>query len=290
MNDNELILNIYRDAIARFERSSTNQSRFFRYGFDYQNFDNPILKFSGKVFSQNDEDGITFEILRRIGIDKGNFIEFGVGNGLENNTLSLLARQWKGIWFGTGQKLGFDINPNNIENLNFNCYDHWVTKENIIDLIKNGLECIRENTVDLISMDLDGNDYYFIKEILENKFYPSVFIAEYNGKFIPPIKFTIDYDENFKWNGDDYNGASLSLLNELFQEHGYTLVACNTSGVNAFFVKNEHLNKFEDIPREIEKLYNSPKFFIGCLDVWGHWNSVDGKTKVIDNIIREVNK
>ena len=51
--------------------------------------------------------------------------------------------------------------------MNFNCYDHWVTKENIIDLIKNGLECIRENTVDLISMDLDGNDYYFIKEILE---------------------------------------------------------------------------------------------------------------------------
>ena len=49
------------------------------------------------------------------------------------------------------------------------------------------------------------------------------------------------------------------------------------------------LTAFEDIPREVEKLFNSPKFFVGCLDVWGHWNSVDGKTKVIENIIKRVN-
>ena len=289
MEDTNLLLDIYRDFIVRFTDNNRTQSRFFRYGLDYQNFKNPLLEYSGKVFSQSDEDGITFEILRRIGIDKGTFVEFGVGNGLENNTLSLLARDWKGVWFGTGQQLGFDLNPNNITDLNFNVYDSWITKDNIVNLIETGLNCIRETNIDVISMDLDGNDYYFIKEILEAGYNPSVFIAEYNGKFMPPIKFTIDYDEHFHWNGDDYNGASLSLLNELFNKHDYTLVACNISGVNAFFVKNEYLSAFEDIPREIEKLFNSPKFFVGCLDVWGHWNSVDGKTKVIENIIKRVN-
>ena len=289
MENNQLMLDIYRDYVARFSEYSRNQARFFRYGLDYQNFKNPLLEYSGKVFSQSDEDGITFEILRRIGIDRGNFVEFGVGNGLENNTLSLLARDWKGIWFGTGQQLGFDLNPNKIDQLNFNVYDSWVTKENITDLIKTGLESIRETRVDLMSMDLDGNDYYFIKEILETGYSPSVFIAEYNGKFMPPIKFTIDYDPEFHWNGDDYNGASLSLLNELFEEHDYSLVACNISGVNAFFVKNQFMDKFQDIPVGVEKLFNAPKFFVGCLDVWGHWNSVDGKTKVIENIIKRVN-
>jgi len=289
MENNNLMLDIYRDFILRFNEFSTRQARFFRYGLDYQNFENPLLKFSGKVFSQSDEDGITFEILRRIGIDTGTFLEFGVGNGLENNTLSLLARDWKGVWFGTGQELGFDINPNKITDLNFNCFDSWVTKDNIVNLIKTGLTSIRQKNVDLISMDLDGNDYHFIKEILEAGYSPSLFIAEYNAKFIPPIKFTIEYDENFHWNGDDYNGASLSLLNELFVEHGYSLVACNISGVNAFFVKNEYMDKFQDISKEVERLFNSPKYFAGCLDVWGHCNTIDGKTKVVENIIKRVN-
>ena len=52
---------------------------------------NPLTRYGRKCFSQADEDGITLEILRRIGIQDGTFCEFAVGNGLENNTL-LLAR------------------------------------------------------------------------------------------------------------------------------------------------------------------------------------------------------
>ena len=48
--------------------------------------------------------------------------------------------------------------------------------------------------VDLISVDLDGNDLYFCEELLKKGFNPSVFIVEYNAKFPPPIQFCIDYD------------------------------------------------------------------------------------------------
>jgi hypothetical protein len=69
---------------------------------------NPLNRFGAKHFSQADEDGITLEIIRRIGINNGSFAEFGVGNGLENNTLVLLASGWRGFWIGA-QDLDFDI-------------------------------------------------------------------------------------------------------------------------------------------------------------------------------------
>src|SRR5689334_5694165 len=68
---------------------------------------NPLNRFGAKYFSQADEDGITCEIVRRLGIKNGIFAEFGVGNGLENNTLILLANGWRGFWVG-GQDLAFN--------------------------------------------------------------------------------------------------------------------------------------------------------------------------------------
>jgi hypothetical protein len=62
-------------------------------------------------FSQNDEDGILLEILRRLDIvDPRSFIEFGVGDGTENNTIILLAKKWRGAWVG-GENLAFDVPP-----------------------------------------------------------------------------------------------------------------------------------------------------------------------------------
>ena len=59
-----------------------------------QRFSNPknLLKFGYKVFSQHDEDGIINEIFNRIGTTNKKFLEFGVGDGLENNSLYLLYR------------------------------------------------------------------------------------------------------------------------------------------------------------------------------------------------------
>ena len=63
---------------------------------------NPFLKSFKRysTFSQSDEDSIIDQIIKRLDIDKGNFIELGVGNGSQNNTLNLLAQGWKGLWIG----------------------------------------------------------------------------------------------------------------------------------------------------------------------------------------------
>ncbi len=256
----------------------------FDKAFAFQDHPNPITTCGLKVYSQNDEDGITLEILRRIGLSKGVFAEFGVGQGLENNTLSLAAMGWSGIWVG-GEDLVFDVNPNQAKALNFHFQKAWVKRSNIVDLHRSGLANIGQSRCDLISLDLDGNDYYFVQELLRSGISPEVFIVEYNAKFPPPIRFNVDYDDNFAWAGDDYFGASLQVFFDLFKSHGYFLACCNVTGVNAFFVKNKHRAHFRDISDDINLLYASPKYFLTGLDIYRR--PLSGKT--IESIFRNLN-
>ncbi len=219
---------------------------------------NPLNAFGMKCFSQSDEDGITIEILKRIKkLNSGFFAELGVGDGTENNSLVLSALGWKGFWVG-GNKLAF-IPP---RNKRFFFKEQWITKENILSIIRNGMEYFRIKNLDLISLDLDGNDYYLIEKLLQEKIFPKVFILEYNAKFPPPIKFKIKYDSHHKWNQDDYFGSSLETLNELLSTNGYKLICCNShTGANCFFINNKYQKLFRDIPTEIDKIYSPPRYF-----------------------------
>lgn len=236
---------------------------------------NPFVNYGKKCFSQTDEDGITLEIVNRLGITKGIFMEFGVGNGMENNTLVLLSLGWSGYWFG-GQDL--DFNSDNSEKLTFK--KAWITKENIVELCKNA--STQHSNIDLISLDLDGNDYHLIKEMLQNNVLPTVFIVEYNAKFFPPIEFIIEYKEDHKWNNDDYFGASLTSFYNLFKEFNYSLVCCNSaSGSNAFFIKKEFMNLFPEVPSSINDIYCSPFYFRPSKN--GHTQSIKTIKKIINN-------
>lgn len=219
---------------------------------------NPLNSNPRKSFSQFDEDGITTEILKRIEVSSApNFLEIGVGNGLENNTLLLAARGWNGVWIGDE-----DLEPNlRIENRIL-----FIKKHVDVAFLKSELQTIlRKREVvnpDLISIDVDSLDYYFIEEILKLNIKPSVFIVEYNASFIPPIKFIVKYEEPCRWQEDNYFGASLSAWNELFTKFGYSLVACSLSGANAFYVNDNLLSNFADVPKEISDLYNPPNYFL----------------------------
>ena len=226
---------------------------------------NPFNRFGAKYFSQTDEDGITLEIIRRLGITNGAFAELGVGNGLENNTLILLAKGWRGFWIG-GEELDFDhtLNPER-----FGFFKSWVNLESILPLVRTGLQSLAIDELDLLSLDLDGNDYYFASELLKAGILPKVFILEYNAKFPPPIKWTMRYDANFSWDGTDYHGASLASFSELLGTFSYTLVCCNAAtGGNAFFVRNEYISYFDEVPKNIGDI------FVGCRyqlpQRWGH--------------------
>ena len=229
---------------------------------------NPLNKFGKKCYSQSDEDGLTLQVLSRINfLNGGVFAEFGVGDGTENNTLILKALGWKGFWVG-GEALAFEPSVKD-----FKYIREWITLENIVSLAESGQQALSVSNIDVISLDLDGNDYYFVERLLNRGFSPKLFIVEYNAKFPPPVQWKIEYDPNHQWKGDDYYGASLSSFVSLFERHKYRLIVCNShSGANAFFIRQDFDSAFEDVPRDIDDIYVPPRYYLH--ESYGHQPSV----------------
>jgi hypothetical protein len=240
---------------------------------------NPLNRFGRKCFSQSDEDGITLEVLKRIDcLSGGVFAEFGVGDGMENNSLILKAMQWKGYWVG-----GEDLKPKigNPTDKRFAYIKAWVTRKNIVDLAHSGLKAIDEAKVDVISLDFDGNDIYFAEDLLAANFLPKLFIVEYNAKFPPPVEFRIQYNEKHVWSFDDYFGASLASFDKLFSRFDYRLICCNShTGCNAFFIRKEYSERFPDVPEDIESIYMPPRYLLQ--PHYGHQSSA----RTIEEIFR----
>lgn len=217
---------------------------------------NPFNAFGQKCFSQNDEDGITLEIVRRLGLERGTFAEFGVGTGMENNTLILGALGWTGFWVG-GEDLAFDAAAT--RRLRF--LKSWISCENITRLALEGIERIGGRVPDVLSLDLDGNDIHLIRTLLQAGLRPRLVIVEYNAKFPPPVLFEIAYDPGHIWQDDDYFGASLESFARMFASFGYKLVCCNAqSGSNAFFVDAAFADRFTDVPEAISEIYVPPHY------------------------------
>jgi len=220
---------------------------------------NPFVRYGFKVFSQTDEDGLTLEIAKRLDIEKGVFAELGVGDGSENNTLVLLAFGWTGVWVG-GEDLRVEP-PQQSARLAFR--KTWVTRDNVVATVRSGLGQIGKVEADVLSLDLDGNDLYLAEELLKSGVTPSLFIVEYNGKFPPPIRWSIDYDPEHRYDGSDYFGASLAAFNDLFAQYGYFLVCCNAhSGANAFFVRRDFRDRFSEVPDDLAASYCAPRYYM----------------------------
>jgi hypothetical protein len=183
-----------------------------------------------------------------------------VGNGTENNTLVLAALGWRGFWVG-GETLLPNINQGRGNKF---CYvKDWITLDNIVKITSRCLQQIERDTIDVISIDLDGNDIHLIRALLATGLRPKLFIAEYNAKFPPPIEFEIVYDSKHIWDGDDYFGASLTSLNKLFNKYNYRLICCNShTGSNAFFIDQKFSHSFDDVPMDLNELFVGPRYVL----------------------------
>jgi hypothetical protein len=214
---------------------------------------NPIQRCGRRFFSQNDEDGILLEILRRLQRgERGCFLEFGVGAGTECNTIILLALGWRGAWIGD-EALSFDL-P---EQSRLAYSRTWITRENAADLAKETLVRVKAQPADVgvISVDIDGNDGAIVRTLLANEFTPDVFVVEYNAKFPPPVEFEMPYNAHSVWSGGDHQGVSLQRWVSILAPAGYKLVACNDNGINAFFVRDTFRQEFSDVPAAIDDIY-----------------------------------
>lgn len=206
--------------------------------------------FERRITSQNWEDGIVHAIFGVIGTTNKYYVEFGVEDGHECNTNQLRKHGWQGL-----------LMDGSHENAALNLHQEFITAENIEDLFS---KYNVPHEFDLLSIDIDGNDYW-VWEAIKN-YNPRVVIMEYNACLPYEPAVTIPYVSNFSWDKTDYYGASLSALVILGKTKGYTLVATDSRGVNAFFVRSDLAAK-HFTQREPSTIYR-PAMFKG--KVGGH--------------------
>ena len=204
----------------------------------------PLNRHELRVFSQNGEDGILLYLFSRIGTKDRRFIEFGVNDGTECNTANLAINfGWRGLIMDGSTENVARAQRHYAEQLlerapEVVAAQAFVTAENADALFQShGFQ----GELDLLSIDVDGNDYWIWKGI--SSVSPRVVVVEYNAVFGPHASITIPYDPGFRWETSEYDllaaGASLSALARLGKEKGYILAGCNSSGVNAFFVRED---------------------------------------------------
>lgn len=193
-----------------------------------------------KVYSQWGEDGIIQWLIHILPIKNKTFIEFGVQSYVEANTRFLLEENnWSGMIMD-GSTCDMEAIRKSELYWRYDLYakDVFITKANINDLL---LESGFDEDLGLLSVDIDGNDYWVLKEISVMR--PRILICEYNALYGEDCAVTTLYRDDFVRTKAHYSnlhfGASLKAIRMLAEEKGYHFIGVNSNACNAFFVRND---------------------------------------------------
>jgi hypothetical protein len=192
------------------------------------------------TFSQWGEDGLLQYLLARTELGEHTFIEFGVEDYTEANTRFLLMKDnWRGLIIDADTRhITFTRQSNLAWRHEIVAVSRFITVDNINDIFReNGMT----GDVGILSVDIDGNDYWILNAISDIS--PRIVVCEYNSVFGRRRAVTIPYDPHFLAAEAHYShlyfGASLAALDHLLSARGYILVGCESHGANAFFVRSD---------------------------------------------------
>jgi hypothetical protein len=218
-----------------------------------------LARYEYTVFSQFGEDGAMAEIFRRIGEGSRRFVEIGAGDGLENNTTYLLTRKWSGAWIEAGARNAASIRDRFAEQFasgQLKLAQTFISAENVEASLA-GLGVAGD--FDLLSLDIDLNTYWVWQAITVR---PRVVAIEYNAVYPPGDHWIARYQADRSWDGSSHMGASLSALEALGRDKGYSLVGCSFAGANAFFVRDDLLADLFCAPYTAANHHEPPRYFL----------------------------
>lgn len=186
------------------------------------------------LLSQNEEDGMILALLQAVGVETRTFVE--LGSGMSGGNSGMLAEEfgWRGMMveldpvrvakcaerFGRGGRVAClcaEISPGNINQL----------------IEDNGLA----GEVDFFSLDIDSFDYWVLEAMTACQ--PRIMVLEYNANFGAEAAVTVPLGAPLARGPKGYHGASLAAMTKLADSKGYRLLACDRSGTNAFFLRND---------------------------------------------------
>jgi hypothetical protein len=224
-----------------------------------------------KVHSQFEEDGILLYIFSIIGTTNKRVVEICAGDGSECMATNLILNHGlEGLLFD-GNKVEVDRGINFFASHRSTflfppIFRHaWLTTENINQLF---MESGFKDEIDLLSLDIDGNDYYIMEAIDAIK--PRVIICETHNVIPSNLALTLPYKYDFnRMEGPhpEFMGVSLVGMKKLLSKKGYRLVGSNRYGFNAIFMIKEIGQEF--FPEvSVESIHNNSFSRFRCETSW----------------------
>lgn len=160
-------------------------------------------------------------------------VDIGAGDGVRwSNTYALFSEGWRGV--------GVEEDSRKVTKL-ARAYKYYpkvfacrarVAPDTVIPLLR-AYEIEKDFSV--LSLDIDGNDYWVLRAILA-EFRPRLIVTEINEKIPPPIRFIVKYNPGFELR-HHFFGYSIASLSDLCAEFDYSIVALEYN--NAFLAANE---------------------------------------------------
>jgi hypothetical protein len=216
------------------------------------------------INSQNGEDGVIEELVRRIGIQEpGTCVEFGAGNGRDfSNTLRLIERNWRAVYIEADEASARA------------CHDLAAKYQPGQVTVLHGLVGLEPHTgldamlfaaasdideVDVMSIDIDSYDLAVWRNI--HAYRAKIVVIEINSGI--PVGVMQEH-------GDGKQGNSFSSMLALGREKGYTL-ACHTG--NLVFVDDEYAGK---IGLKAEEIVHPEILFD---DTWVKWSAQEARAR-----------
>jgi len=195
----------------------------------------PFKAFENNITSQHGEDGVIQELCRRLGISRGLCVEFGAWDGEHlSNTWSLWKNYgWSAVLIEGDHAKHSALKSATAGNGQVTTLCAYVGTEGDSSLDRLLAPLIRDRCPDLISIDVDGDDYLIFESIEVVK--PKIVVVEYNPTIPPHLDIVQQKGEYF--------GASALALTKLASRKGYCLA--HLTGTNLLFVERGHFVKLD---------------------------------------------
>lgn len=226
-----------------------------------------------RCYSQFEEDGIILYVLSIIGMKTKKVVEICIGNGEECMATNLILNHgFEGYLFDgdpkrIDQAKEFFYSKKDCQLTPPRLMSAWITRENINQLLSDiGVH----GEIDLLSLDIDGNDYYVWDAI--SQINPRLCIFETHNIVPGDMSITIPYADDFNcWKregpGQDFRSASLLAMKKLSERKGYRLIGAHKHGFNVFFLRNDIAESF--FPEvSIEQVHDNIWTRRGQLERW----------------------
>jgi hypothetical protein len=225
------------------------------------------------VTSQFGEDGILLHLFQRLGIREGWCVEFGAWDGKScSNTYNLIINHgWHGILIEASGRRFAKLRENLKDRPNVILLNKTVgfTTSDCLDAILQATPIPPD--FDLLSIDIDGNDYHVWKKVANYR--PKVVIIEFNQTIPNDVEFVQARDVNVN------QGNSLLALQKLGLEKGYRLLCC--TDINAIFIYQDFTPCFPEQVDNLNVINPQTKYYTSLFQLYDGTLKISGCNRMI---------